>query len=95
MNGRQLCKHHLTSLALNTAEFSEEIICAITDVLTDAGDKKMFVYYQTVLLPTVLYWIVIALGEVDAGSARYYLANGGRRKAEEAAKHFEQKACKL
>ena len=95
MNGKQLRKHHLTSLALDTAEFSEDIIDAIMEALTDAGDKKMFTYYQTVVLPTVLYWIVIGLGKLDAGPARFYLANGGRRNAEEAIKRLEQKSRKL
>ena len=93
MDNSRLRKHHLMSLSLDIAEFADEIIDEVMSLIEEPNNLKVFSYHQTVVLPTILYWMIIGLAFLDAGETRYYLANGGKRNAEKALKEMERKAC--
>ena len=93
LNGRRLMKHHLTQYSVDSGDFSEQALDTVRTCMTKYN-SDMFTYNETVLIPTTLRWIVVALGEVNGAQAQYYLANGGKRKGEEAYRRLENKACK-
>ena len=87
-------KHHLDKFAYDRAEFTDDVVDTLMSLLNKPNNPSMFLYIQTVMVPTVLYWIVISLAELSGGEARYYLANGGKRNAEKAVMNLEAKSCK-
>ena len=93
IDGSRVMKHHLVQYAVDTADFTTGVVDAIMGCLSEFN-PGMYIYNQSVLTPTVLLWIVIALAELNAAQANFYLSNGGKHNQEKAYNEMERKACK-
>ena len=87
-------KHHLSSYCVDVADFTDEVVHNVR-LLLDGIYPNMFDYNNTVLLPTILFWIVVGLAELNGPQARFYLAMGGKRNEEIAYQKLKVKARKF
>ena len=93
IDGKRIMKHHLMHYAVDTADFSSDVIDAVMELMAQFNSGKI-VYNQNVLMPTILLWIMIVLAELNTAEAKFYLSNGGKHNQDIAYKNLERKTCK-
>ena len=76
---------------MDFTDFTDEVVHNVC-LLLDGIYPNMSDYNNTVLLPTILFWIVVGLAELNGPQTRFYLAMGSKRNEEIAYQKTESKS---